>query len=161
MFNFKPELREGETVIGEYGAFVYRSDGHVSSIGDPIRLWLTNQRLILKKSQLGPQRTLPLYLITNIREQEVTRVTIVRVEFANGHVEWFSTIQNQSQFVDAVRTAQAQAPQVPDTASYPPISPRVPAMVMVFIIFMITVSACGLLGTCFVVAVTMLAGSAQ
>lgn len=150
MSDSKPELREGETVIGEYGAFVYRSDGHISSIGDPLQLWLTDQQVILKKSPWAPQRTLPLCAITDIREQVVTRVKMVRIEFANGHVEWLSTFQNQSQFLDALRAAQAHAPQISEmTSSGPgtpagPVVPRTSPLIWIAILFLMAMLACTL-----------------
>ena len=70
MLDLKPELREGEIVLGEYGATVYLVRGRWSSGGSNIRLWLTNQRLILKAG-LGKQRALPLYTIATIREEKI------------------------------------------------------------------------------------------
>ena len=71
MFELKPELREGETVFGEYGATVYQVRGKISSAGSNIRLFLTNQRLILKAG-IGPQRTLPIYAITRDGKRAVS-----------------------------------------------------------------------------------------
>ncbi len=113
MFNLKPELREAEAVLGEYGATVYMVRGNVSSKGSNIRLWLTNQRLILKAA-LGPQRTLPLHTIVDIREEKIMWYNMVRIEFAGGHLEWF-TVQNQPQFLQALKAAQAQAPVIPES----------------------------------------------
>ncbi len=113
MFNLKPELREAEAVLGEYGATVYMVRGNVSSKGSNIRLWLTNQRLILKAA-LGPQRTLPLHTIVDIREEKIMWYNMVRIEFAGGHLEWF-TVQNQPQFVQALKAAQTQAPVISES----------------------------------------------
>lgn len=115
MLNLKPELRASEAVLGEYGATVYMVRDGLSSAGSNVRLWLTNQRLILKAA-LGPQRTLPLYAITDIREEKVAWHTMVRLEFADGKLEWL-TVQNQAQFLDALRAAQTQAPQIPEDAA--------------------------------------------
>ncbi len=115
MFNLKPELRASEDVLGEYGATVYMVRDGISSAGSNVRLWLTNQRLILKAG-LGSQRTLPLYVIASIREEKIAWHTMVRLEFANGKLEWL-TVQNQGQFLDALRAAQAQAPQIPEDSA--------------------------------------------
>ena len=85
MFDMKPELLGGESVLGEYGTTVYMVRGTISSAGSNVRLFLTNQRLILKAG-LGPQRTLPIYAITNIREEKIGFYTMVRLEFSNGHL---------------------------------------------------------------------------
>lgn len=162
MLDLKPVLVEGETVLGEYGATVYRVRGRWSSAGSNVRLWLTNQRLILKAG-LGPQRTLPLYAITNLREQKILWYTMVRIEFDNGHLEWL-TVQDQAQFLDALRTAQANAPKVPDTASYGSVSPVATGMLAVFgivSVFIIAVFICMLLSVCLVVAVLTWAGPAH
>jgi hypothetical protein len=111
MIELKPELREGEAVLGEHGATVYRVRGNVSSRGSNIRLWLTNQRLILKAG-FGPQRTLPLYALVNVREEQVMFHTMVRLEFTGGHLEWF-TVQNQPEFLAALKAARANAPVIP------------------------------------------------
>lgn len=111
MIELKPELREGETVLGEYGATVYQVRGNVSSRGSNIRLWLTNQRLILKAG-LGPQRTLPLYALIGVREEKVMFHTMARLEFTGGHLEWF-TVQNQPEFLAALEAARANAPVIP------------------------------------------------
>jgi hypothetical protein len=111
MIELKPELREGEAVLGEHGATVYQVRGNVSSRGSNIRLWLTNQRLILKAG-FGPQRTLPLYALVNVREEQVMFHTMARLEFTGGHLEWF-TVQNQPQFLTALKAARANAPVIP------------------------------------------------
>jgi len=144
MLNLKPELREGEAVLGEYGATVYQVRGHLSSRGSNIRLWLTNQRLILKAA-LGPQRTLPLYALANIREEKIAWYTMIRLEFANGHLEWL-TVQNQAQFLEALKSAQAQSPEIPETVSPATISPAITALFGGGLIFMVVIGACALLG---------------
>ena len=121
MFEMKPELREGETVFGEYGATVYQVRGKISSAGSNIRLFLTNQRLILKAG-IGPQRTLPIYAISNIREEKIGFYTMVCLEFSNGHLEWF-TVQNQAQFLQALQSARAQAPEIPEVVPQASLSP--------------------------------------
>lgn len=127
ILNLKPELREGETVLEEYGATVYRVRGHWSSAGSNVRLWLTNQRLILKAG-FGPQRTLPLYAVVDVREEKIAWYTMVRLEFANGHLERL-TVQNQAQFLNALRTAQAKAPEIPEAVSPAiPIAPEIPTL---------------------------------
>ena len=140
MFDLKPELRENEAVLGEYGATVYRVRGGVSSAGSNIRLWLTDQRLILKAA-LGPQRTLPLYAIANIREEKIVWYTMVRLEFASGHLEWL-TVQNQEEFLNRLRAAQAQAPQIPEET--PPVSPSLAATTPIKggLIFIAVMSVC-------------------
>ena len=115
MLNLKPKLREGEAVLGEYGATVYLVHGNLGESAGNRRLWLTNQRLILRAA-LPPQRTLPLYAIANVREEKVAWYTaMIRLEFTNGHIEWL-TVQNQAQFLEALRSAQAQAPEIPEEA---------------------------------------------
>ena len=118
MFEIKPELREGEAVLGEYGATVYQVKGKLSSAGSNIRLFLTNQRLILKAG-IGPQRTLPIYAISNIREEKIGLHTMVCLEFSNGHREWF-TVQNQAQFLQALQAIQTQAPVIPQVVPQAP-----------------------------------------
>ena len=112
MFEMKPKLREGEAVLGEYGATVYQVRGGISSGGSNIRLFLTDQRLILKAG-IGPQRTLPIYAIRDIREEKIGLWNMARLEFSDGHLEWF-TVQNQSQFLQALESVRAQAPVIPD-----------------------------------------------
>jgi len=157
MPTLKPELREGETVLEEEGAYTYASDGQVSSIGIPNRLWLTNQRLILKESLLAPQLALPLYAIADLREQEVAGRLMVRIEFTNGLVRWLSTFQNQSQFLDALRAAQAQAPQIPETVVVPKAVSQ-SMVIKIALAFLIPAFACLLLATCLVVGFFTLAG---
>jgi hypothetical protein len=121
MFEMKPELREGEAVFGEYGATVYQVRGKISSEGSNIRLFLTNQRLILKAG-IGPQRTLPIYAISNMREEQIGFHTMACLEFSNGHLEWF-TVQNQAQFLHALQSARAQAPEIPEVVPQASLSP--------------------------------------
>jgi len=125
MLNLKPKLREGEAVLGEYGATVYFVNGNLVESSNR-RLWLTNQRLILRAA-LPPQRTLPLYAIANFREEKVAWYTAIRLEFTNGHLEWL-TVQNQAQFLEALRSAQAQAPRIPEEASPATTSPAIRAV---------------------------------
>jgi hypothetical protein len=112
MFDMKPELREGEAVLGEYPATVYQVKNGINSRGSNIRLFLTNQRLILKAG-LGPQRPLPIHAIRDVREEKVGLYTMARLEFADGHLEWF-TVQDQAQFLQALQSARAGAPVIPD-----------------------------------------------
>lgn len=115
MFVLKPELRDGEVVQGEFGTSVYQVRGSWSSRGSNVRLWLTNQRIILKAA-LGPQRTLPLYAITGVREEKIGWIPMVRIEFAGGHREWFS-VQDRPEFLLKLQGARAQAPHIPDGIS--------------------------------------------
>lgn len=117
MVGVKPELRQDEVVVGEYGATVYQVKGKMSSAGSNIRLFLTNQRLILRAG-IGPQRALPIYAISSIHEEQIGLHTMACLEFSDGHREWF-TVQDQAQFLQALRSIQAQAPVIPEVA--PPV----------------------------------------
>jgi hypothetical protein len=143
MLNLKPELREGETVLGEYGATVYLVSSNYSSRGSNIRLWLTTQRLILK-SVLAAQRTLPLYAIANIREEKICWYTMVRLEFANGHLEWM-TVQNQAQFLELLKSTQAQAPEIPEAITPGKLSPVFTGLFGGGLVFMAIIAAFTLL----------------
>ena len=111
MLNPVPELRENETVIGEYPATVHQVQGNAVR-GSNVRLWLTNQRLILKAA-LGSQRTLPLYALANFREEKVSIYTLIRFEFSTGMIVWLS-VRDQAQFLETLKAAQAQAPIIPE-----------------------------------------------
>ena len=151
MLNLKPQLREGEAVLGEYGATVYYVGPGLFRSSN-VRLWLTNQRLILKAG-LGPQRTLPLYAIADVREEKVAPTspyTMVRLEFANGHLEWW-TVQNQAQFLEALRSAQAQAPEIPEEASPATTSPAIRAA------FGGTFLIIAVIGVCFILSAGLFA----
>jgi hypothetical protein len=151
MFNLKPDLRESEMVHGEYGATVYAVRGTVSSSGSNVRLWLTNQRIILRAA-LSPQRTLPLYAITSVREEKIGWHNMVRLEFAGDHLEWL-TVQNQPQFLQALQAAQAQAPDIPEGISPAKIGPVIPALFGGGLLFMAVIAACTLTGSCLFFAV--------
>jgi hypothetical protein len=146
VFDLKPELRESEVVHGEYGTTVYRVRGNLSSGGSNIRLWLTNQRLILKAA-LGPQRTLPLYAITNVREEKIGWHNMIRLEFAGGHLEWL-TVQNQAQFLPALQAAQAQASEIPEGVSPAKASPGISALFGGILVFGAAIAGCALIGIC-------------
>ena len=118
MVGIKPELREGEAVLGEYGATVYQVKDRISSAGSNVRLFLTNQRLILKAG-FGPQRTLPIYAISNIHEEKIGLYTMACLEFSNGQQEWF-TVQNQAQFLQALQAIRAQAPVIAEVVPQAP-----------------------------------------
>jgi hypothetical protein len=142
MLNLKPKLREGEAVLGEYGATVYFVHGNLVESSNR-RLWLTNQRLILRAA-LPPQRTLPLYAIANFREEKVAWYTAIRLEFTNGHIEWL-TVQNQAQFLEALRSAQAQAPEIPEEASPATTSPAIRAVFGGIFLIIAVIAVCFLL----------------
>jgi hypothetical protein len=146
MFDIKPDLSGGETVLGEYGATVYQVRGTLSSSGSNIRLFLTNQRLILKAG-LGPQRTLPIYAICDIREEKIGFYTMVRLEFSNGHLEWM-TVQNQPQFIESLKAAQAQAPEIPDVVPQANTAPAATKRLGTLTIVIIAIAACVLVGIC-------------
>jgi hypothetical protein len=110
MMNLTPELREGETVIREAGTTVYMVRDGMSTRGSNIRMWLTDQRLILKAG-LGPQRTLPLSHITRVTEQKVAIHNMLRVDFDDNHSEWF-TVQDQTQFIELLEQARIKAPEL-------------------------------------------------
>ena len=108
MLNLTPELRSGETVIREAGTTVYMVRDGMSTGGSNIRMWLTDQRLILKAA-LGPQRTLPLSHITQVTEQKVAIHNMLRVDFDDNHSEWF-TVQDQTHFIELLQQARSSAP---------------------------------------------------
>ena len=110
MLNLTPELREGETVIREAGTTVYMVRDGLSTRGSNIRMWLTDQRLILKAG-LGPQRTLPLSHITQVNEQRVAIHNMLRVDFDDNHSEWF-TVQDQAGFIELLEQARSKAPEL-------------------------------------------------
>ena len=115
----QPDLRQGETVLGEYGATIYRVHGHISSAGSNVRLWLTDQRILLKAG-FGNQRALPLATITGTQEEKIAFYNMLRLDFEGGHQEWM-TVQNQSQFRAAVEDARVKAPHIPaDQLQTPP-----------------------------------------
>ena len=146
MFDIKPELREGESVLGEYGATVYQVRGSLSSKGSNIRLFLTNQRLILKAG-IGPQRTLPLYALGSVREEKIGFYTMARLEFSNGHLEWM-TVQDQPQFLQALQSAQAQAPQIPETVPDAALAPAARAGANRATVTILIIAACVVAAIC-------------
>ena len=143
MFTLKPELREHEVVQGEYGATVYQVRGAWSSRGSNVRLWLTNQRLILRAA-LGPQRTLPLYAITGIREEKIGGYNLIRLEFRGAHLEWL-TVENQPHFRQNLQATQAQAPEIPEGISPTTVSPALPALFGGSLLVMAAIAACALI----------------
>ena len=150
MFGLKPELSQGEVVLAEYGATVYMVQGNLSSPGSNIRLFLTNQRLILKAG-FGPQRTLSLSAIAGIREEKLHFHNMLRLEFRSGHLEWM-TVQDQAQFIEALRSAQSQAPEIPEV--YPQTAPYDSALksgLGAGAIILIVLAVCLVLGLCIVV----------
>lgn len=151
MFTLKPELRENEAVQGEYGATVYRVRGALSSGGSNVRLWLTNQRII-PRAALGPQRTLPLYAITSIREEKVGWYDMIRLEFTGEHLEWL-TVENQPQFLQTLRAMQAQAPVIPEGISTATVSPAIPALFGGSMLLFAVIAACVLIGACLFIVV--------
>ena len=122
MPNLTPTLRDAEAVIAEYGATVYQVAGNMVRSSN-IRLWLTDQRLILKAG-LGPQRSLPLYMITGFHEEKISWYTMIRIEFTDGHSE-LMTVQNQAQFLEQLAAAQKGAPEIPEGIVGEAISPEV------------------------------------
>jgi hypothetical protein len=128
---YHPDLRERETVLNSYTASIYRSmPRKVAGMG--ARLWLTNQRLIMKTGLLSQQITLPLYRIVKVWEGELlagfsgswmSGARHLCLEFDNGRQE-FMIVENQAQFIAALNAARAQAPQVPDEVLPPIHAPR-------------------------------------
>ena len=110
MFNLTPELRPGETIQRETGATVYRVRNGWSSRGSNIRLFLTDQRLILKAG-IGPQRALPLSHITGLVEETVGFFNMLRVDFDDNHSEWF-TVQDQAGFRALLEQTRRTAPEL-------------------------------------------------
>jgi hypothetical protein len=110
MMNLTPVLREGETVIREAGTTVYMVRNGIVAHGSNIRMWLTDQRLILKAG-IGPQRALPLSHITQVAEQKMASYNMMRVDFDDNHSEWF-TVQNQAQFIELLEQARVKAPEL-------------------------------------------------
>lgn len=108
MLNLTPELRANEIVIREAGTTVYRVRDGISTRGSNIRMWLTDQRLILKAG-IGPQRALPLSHITQVAEQKTMIYNMLRVDFDDNHSEWF-TVQEQTQFIELLEKARLSAP---------------------------------------------------
>jgi hypothetical protein len=147
MFGLKPELSQGEVVLAEYGATVYMVQGNLSSPGSNIRLFLTNQRLILKAG-FGPQRILSLSAIAGIREEKLHFHNMLRLEFRSGHLEWM-TVQDQAQFIEALRSAQSLAPEIPEV--YPQTAPYGRAVLGAGAIILIVLAVCLVLGLCIVV----------
>jgi len=144
MLGLKPELSQGEVVLAEYGATVYMVQENLSSPGSNIRLFLTNQRLILKAG-FGPQRTLSLSAIAGIREEKLHFHNMLRLEFRSGHLEWM-TVQDQAQFIEALRSAQSQAPEIPEV--YPQTAPYGRAVLGAGAIILIVLAVCLVLGLC-------------
>lgn len=119
MFNLTPELRPGETIQRETGATVYKVRNGWSSRGSNIRLWLTDQRLILKAG-FGGQRALPLSHITGLAEEKVGFFTMLRVDFDDNHSEWF-TVQDQAGFRALLEQTRHTAPEL----AYEPAPPGI------------------------------------
>jgi hypothetical protein len=151
MLGLKPELSQSEVVLAEYGATVYMVQGNLSSPGSNIRLFLTNQRLILKAG-FGPQRILSLSAIAGIREEKLHFHNMLRLEFRSGHLEWM-TVQDQAQFIEALRSAQSLAPEIPEV--YPQSAPYDSVVKKVGLgvgaIILIVLAVCLVLGLCIVV----------
>jgi hypothetical protein len=147
VLGLKPELSEGEVVLAEYGATVYMVQGNLSSPGSNIRLFLTNQRLILKAG-FGAQRTLSLSAIADIGEEKHNFHNMLRLEFRSGHLEWM-TVQDQAQFIEALRSAHSHAPEIPE--AYPQTTPYGRAILVAAAIFLIVLAGCLVLGLCIVV----------
>jgi hypothetical protein len=147
MLGIKPDLSAGEVVLAEYGATVYMVRENYSSPGSNIRLFLTNQRLILKAG-FGPQRTLSLSAIAAISEEKHNFHNILRLEFRSGHLEWM-TVQDQAQFIEALRAAQSRAPEIPEV--YPQTAPYSRAVWVAIAIILIVLAVCLVMGLCIVV----------
>jgi hypothetical protein len=146
MFEIKPELREGEAVLGEYAATVYQVRGGISSAGSNIRLFLTNQRLILKAG-IGPQRALPIHAISNIREEKIGFYTMACLEFSDGHLEWF-TVQDQAQFLQILQSARVQAPEIPNDIPQGSLNPAANPSRNRFFITVLIIAGCILACIC-------------
>ena len=143
----QPDLRQGETVLGEYGATIYSVRGHISSAGSNVRLWLTDQRILLKAG-IGGQRALSLASITGTEEEKIGFYTMLRLDFEGGHQEWM-TVQNQSQFQSAVEAARVKAPQIPADQLQTPTTPGTffsKPVIIGGIIFLVLAGACLLTG---------------
>lgn len=113
--NLTPQLRDGETIIREAGATVYMVQNGIRSGGSNVRMWLTNQRILLKAG-FGPQRALPLSGITGIGEEVVNLFKLLRVDFDDNHSEWF-TIQDQTAFITQLEETRMNAPKLPYEAA--------------------------------------------
>lgn len=113
--NLTPQLREGEQVVRETGATVYMVRNGIRSGGSNVRLWLTDQRILLKAG-LGPQRALPLSGIVKISEEEVNLFKLLRVDFDDNHSEWF-TVQDQTTFIAQLEETRVRAPKLPYEAA--------------------------------------------
>ncbi len=113
--NLTPQLREGESIVREAGATVYMVRNGIRSGGSNVRMWLTNQRIILKAG-LGPQRALPLSGIVKISEEEINLFKLLRVDFDDNHSEWF-TVQDQAAFIAQLEETRVHAPKLPYEAA--------------------------------------------
>jgi hypothetical protein len=72
---------------------------------------------------------------------------MIRLEFANGHVEWL-TVQNQAQFLETLKTAQAQAPAIPESVTPGTTSPAVKGLFGGGLIFIVVIGGCALISIC-------------
>ena len=111
MMTLTPQLLDGESVVRETGATVYMVRNGIRSGGSNVRMWLTNQRILLKAG-LGPQRALPLSGIIKVSEEVINAFTLLRVDFDDNHSEWF-TVQDQSAFIALMEETRVNAPKLP------------------------------------------------
>lgn len=115
MMNLTPQLHEGESIVREAGATVYMVRNGIRSGGSNVRMWLTNQRILLKAG-LGPQRALPLSGIVKVSEEVVNLFTLLRMDFDDNHSEWF-TVQDQAAFIAQLEETRVHAPKLPYEAA--------------------------------------------
>ena len=129
---YQPVLREGETILYTHGIWKFGYETETARWGSGVKMWLTDQRVIFKSSLIGGQRTLPLYRITRVWEEEKgmslyafdsTRYYKLCLEFDNGCQEWMiiGNQAEQAQFVALLNATRARAPQVPDEV-LPPVA---------------------------------------
>jgi hypothetical protein len=148
MFNLKPDLRPGEAVLAEYGATLYLVQGTRSSAGANRRLWLTDQRLLLKAG-IGLQRSYPLRLIASISEHKISwHEHMLRIEFQNGELLWL-TVQSQPEFVRLLEQTRLYAPAL--TWEMPPVKygPRQINRTILIIVLIIACIVMCILFVCF------------
>jgi hypothetical protein len=108
----KPVLREGESVLVDTGA-VDRRPGHASKDGmTGLRVWLTNQRLLLQAG-FNRQRSYPLYLLRKVGEKQIGIYRPVLLDFGEGQ-ELLLDPMDKALFLNALQGARATAPTLPE-----------------------------------------------
>lgn len=77
---------------------------------------------------MGPQCPLPLHALAHFHVEQISAYSMLMLELNDGKVVWL-TVENQAQFLDALREARERAPVISEGVSPGTTSPAIKSII--------------------------------